>query len=53
MLRLFKLTMQSKPQIYATQFDFQDGNIVPFSIENVSVVGIFRKEFGLAKRLKE
>ncbi len=53
------LTMQGKPQIYGTQFDFQDGHVVSFPIENLSVVDNLRKELGLdtlceaTQRMKE
>lgn len=41
------LTMSGMPQIYGTQFDFKDGEVVPFPIENPEIVDDLRKEMGL------
>jgi len=41
------LTRKNKPQIYGTQFDFQDGKVVPFPIEDINIVDALRKELGL------
>jgi hypothetical protein len=50
------LTMAGKPQRYGTQFkDDENGQVVPFPIENPSIVDDLRKELGLeslAKRIK-
>ncbi len=53
------LTMKGKPQIYGSQFDMQDGKVVPFPIENPDIVDELRKELGLdtvaeaAQRIQE
>ena len=53
------LTMKGKPQIYGTQFDVQDGKVVPFPIKNVGIVDDLRRELGLdtmseaTKRIQE
>ena len=41
------LTMSGMPQIYGTQFDFKDGEVIPFPIENPEIVDELRKEMGL------
>ena len=41
------LTMKGKPQIYGTQFDMENGKVVPFPIEKIDIVDELRKELGL------
>ena len=53
------LTTEGKAQIYGTQFDVIDGQIVPFPIETPKIVNKLRKNLGLdsieeaAQRIKE
>lgn len=53
------LTTEGKAQIYGTQFDVIDGQVVPFPIENPKIVNKLRKNLGLdsieeaAQRIKE
>lgn len=53
------LTREGKPQIYGTQFDVIDGQVVPFPIENPKIVNELRENLGLdsieeaAQRIKE
>lgn len=37
------LTMKGMPQIFGTQFDMKNGKVVPFPIEDMSVVDELRK----------
>ncbi|MEC8787258.1 MAG: DUF6624 domain-containing protein [Pseudomonadota bacterium] len=46
------LTMKGLPQIYGTQFDFIENDVVPFPINDPENVDILRKEVGLGT-LKE
>ncbi len=41
------LTIKDKPQIYGTQFDVVDNEVVPFPIKNPENVDNLRREIGL------
>jgi hypothetical protein len=41
------LTMKDKPQIYGTQFDVIENEVVPFPIANLENVDSLRREMGL------